>query len=91
MDISLAQGEKEGYRDHRSAEQEVAPTSEYLTYDTQLPVPCRGHGADDSVVLPEEPNLRRYENPFDWSKGRKRALIWISSIGTTSTSYTAGW
>jgi hypothetical protein len=61
----------------------------YLTFDTILPEPTR-HAKEPETPPPPEPNLRKYDNPFDWSPTRKQAIIWLSCIATLFTAYAAG-
>lgn len=58
----------------------------YLTWETCLP-PVPRHGILDGV---QEPDLARYQNPFDWPDSRKLTLVWISTVATAFTAYCAG-
>jgi hypothetical protein len=62
----------------------------YLTFDTILPEPTRHNKEHDRQPPPSEPNLRKYDNPFDWSPARKNAIIALSCIATLFTAYAAG-
>lgn len=64
---------------------------EYLTFDTPLPRPSKllaPHSPGNGP--PEEPELKQYESPFNWSPGRKRYITWLSCVATAVTAYTAG-
>lgn len=64
---------------------------EYLTFETELPHPTSIHPfRPDQDAPPEPPNLAKYGNPFDWSSGRKSMTIWVASIITALTAFTAG-
>lgn len=69
----------------------VAGTSEdpiihhFLTFETPLPSPTQL-----SNSAPECPDLKKYSDPFQWSKGRKNVLIWLSCAATGSAAYGAG-
>ncbi|KAH0272154.1 MFS multidrug transporter-like protein, partial [Aureobasidium melanogenum] len=63
----------------------------YLEFDTPIPrpsylsAPYQFHSTP-----PPEPDLKKYESPFKWSKSRKRAITWLSCLATTVTAYAAG-
>ncbi|KAF2140921.1 uncharacterized protein K452DRAFT_251723 [Aplosporella prunicola CBS 121167] len=63
----------------------------YLTFETELPhpstldPPCEGAPAP-----PECPNLKKYQNPFEWSHKRKSIILWLSCAATAMTAFTAG-
>lgn len=64
---------------------------EYLTFETPLPRPSKlltPHSPGNGP--PEEPELKQYESPFNWSPGRKRYITWLSCVATAVTAYTAG-
>ncbi|RMZ69763.1 mfs multidrug [Pyrenophora seminiperda CCB06] len=63
----------------------------YLTFDTELPHPSTIHPTQPGQEPPPEPpNLVKYTNPFDWSETRKQVTIWISSVITALTAFSAG-
>ena len=63
---------------------------EYLTFESTLPRPSRLLEPAQDKGPPEEPDLKQYESPFNWSPGRKRFITWLSCIATTVTAYAAG-
>lgn len=64
---------------------------QYLTFDTELPLPTTIHPQQPSQVLPPPPpDLVKYTNPFDWSETRKRFIIWTSCVITALTAFSAG-
>lgn len=81
-----------------SANNSAAPLDEvvwhYLTFDTALPIPA--HIKQDSETAanrsppPECPDLRQYQNPFFWSRGRKRFMSYFGCISTMIIAYSAG-
>ena len=63
----------------------------YLTFETPIPRPSYlGSPYNITTNPPEEPDLRKYESPFKWSKSRKQAITWLSCTATAVTAYTAG-
>ncbi len=66
----------------------------YLTFNTPLPTPAHvslSHLALNDRAPPlEPPNLKKYENPFNWSRSRKRFMSWFGCISTTICAYSAG-
>ncbi|KAG0645664.1 Major facilitator superfamily multidrug transporter mdrA [Hyphodiscus hymeniophilus] len=63
----------------------------YLTFDTTLPHPSRQFPSDSSEqAAPPQPDLKKFTSPFLWSKSRKNFTVWLSSIATMITAYTAG-
>lgn len=63
---------------------------EYLTFETPLPRSSRLLTPDAHKPIPEEPDLKEYESPFNWSPARKRLITWLSCIATAVTAYAAG-
>lgn len=63
---------------------------EYLTFETPLPQPTRLPVPDAHNPPPEQPDLKEYESPFDWSPARKRFITWLSCLATAITAYAAG-
>jgi hypothetical protein len=63
----------------------------YLTFDTELPsVPL---GAEDDALRPSPPpcpDLRKFDNPFLWSRTRKSFMTWLSCLITVSAAYSSG-
>src|SRR5437868_7080346 len=59
-----------------------------LEFDTELPAPA--YPPNISSDPPPEPDLRKCENPFDWSAGRKNFHVWLSCVATTLTAFAAG-
>lgn len=65
----------------------------YLTFETELPpvVSQRGGGSKGGAKPPPEPpDLKKLGSPFEWSRSRKDAIIWISCVATALTAFTAG-
>lgn len=62
----------------------------YLTFETDLPPPTRSPLFDQHTKVPAQPDLKKYENPFNWSESRKRFITWLSCVATAVTAYTAG-
>ena len=63
----------------------------YLTFATPLPHPSTRISTNPSAAEPlPQPNLKKYQNPFEWSESRKSFMIWLSCIATLITAYTAG-
>ncbi|KAI9716196.1 MAG: hypothetical protein M1828_000422 [Chrysothrix sp. TS-e1954] len=60
----------------------------YLTHSTVTPAIGPLSGATSK--LPRPPNLKKYDDPMEWSSTHKRLLIAISCIGTMFTAYSAG-
>lgn len=61
----------------------------YLTFQSILPVkPVRGK--DCSGELPPMPNLRDYDNPFEWARSRKNIMTWLSCSVNITAAYSAG-
>jgi multidrug resistance protein len=65
-------------------------TYHYLTFETPLPRPSQISSKQPSISQPPQPNLKGYISPFDWPESRKSYTIWLSSIATVVTAYTAG-
>ncbi|RDW73381.1 hypothetical protein BP6252_07288 [Coleophoma cylindrospora] len=63
-------------------------TYHYLTFETLLPSPRLSPSS--TSALPPQPNLKKFQSPFDWSKTRKSLTIWMSCIATLVASYAAG-
>lgn len=63
---------------------------EYLTFETPLPQPTRLPVPDAHNPPPEQPDLKEYESPFNWSPARKRFITWLSCLATAITAYAAG-
>ena len=74
----------------RSIDSEQNVAYEYLTWDTQLPIPISPTPSPPSTTLPSQPDLAKYQNPLTWSRRRKDVLVWISCTGTLLTAYSAG-
>lgn len=63
----------------------------YLTFDTPLPLPSTQSSTKSSAALPPpEPDLQKFQSPFEWPKGRKNIMIWLSCLATLTTAYSAG-
>lgn len=80
---------------HTFTDDELPIQYHYLTYATDLPSPVtnvhEGLSPDAQQQSPPPcPNLKKYTNPFEWSKARKNFIIAISCIATSLTAYTAG-
>lgn len=60
----------------------------YLTFESELPSPI--HRAQSDGQPPACPDLKKYTNPFQWSKGRKHFMAWLGCLCTTIVAYTAG-
>jgi len=60
----------------------------YLTWETDLPSPSNFYV--NQLSAPQPPNLDDYVSPFLWSNTRKRMTVWLSSLITTLTAFTAG-
>lgn len=66
-------------------------TYHYLTFSTTLPDPTSNTSNNgSSAVPPPLPDLRKYENPFDWPSSRKNFMIIMSCVATAVAAYTAG-
>lgn len=62
---------------------------EYLTFQSVLPmVPFKGKNA--AAELPPMPNLRDYDNPFEWARSRKNIMTWLSCSVNITAAYSAG-
>lgn len=62
---------------------------QYLTFQSDLPmVPVRGKHA--AAELPPMPNLRDYDNPFEWNQTRKNIMTWLSCSVNITAAYSAG-
>jgi hypothetical protein len=61
---------------------------QYLTFETLLPQPVANSEAETSP--PPCPDLKKYLSPFLWSPARKSFIVWLSSIATVLTAYSAG-
>lgn len=80
---------------HTYTDDELPIRYHYLTYGIELPSPVitisdDAHSAHNGEAPPPCPNLKKYEDPFEWSKGRKNFIIILSCIATMLTAYTAG-
>lgn len=63
----------------------------FLTFETELPHPTSITPPTTGAPLPPEaPNLIPYTSPFEWSPKRKSFIIWLSSVATAITAFTAG-
>lgn len=61
----------------------------YLDFDTQIAVtPVFPDGAIKEY--PPCPNLKNYDNPYDWSKTRKTLMTWVSCATNGAAAYAAG-
>ena len=67
-------------------------TYHYLTFDTLLPTPSRPDFDRDELnqPLPEDPDLRKYRNPFGWKQSEKTLITILSCIATAFTAFAAG-
>ncbi|KAF2089042.1 MFS general substrate transporter [Saccharata proteae CBS 121410] len=64
---------------------------QYLTFETDLPHPSTVNPPYEGAQPPPEcPNLKKFQNPFKWSKKKKSIILWLSCIATAMTAYTAG-
>lgn len=61
----------------------------YLDFSTTVAtVPCfPSHSTTD---YPPCPNLKKYENPFTWSRKRKNLMTWVSCATNGAAAYSAG-
>lgn len=61
----------------------------YLTFDTEIPItpalPSTG-----KADLPPCPNLRRYDDPFQWSLARKRLVTYLACACNIIAAYASG-
>lgn len=79
--------EKKSYESTRNVlDKSSAMIYHYLTFETVLPQPTRSQLA----ISTPPPDLKRFQNPFEWSKARKNFTVWISCIATSTAAYTAG-
>jgi hypothetical protein len=67
----------------------------YLTFETDLPIPAylprvEPSSTDTRSPPPQRPNLKKYGDPFQWSKKRKSILTWMSVTSTMLAAYAAG-
>ncbi|KAL1306094.1 hypothetical protein AAFC00_004212 [Neodothiora populina] len=63
----------------------------YLTFEMTLPRPSRIlEPTPNGTPPPQEPNLKEYESPFNWSPRRKQFITWLSCAATMITAYAAG-
>ncbi|KAF2501289.1 MFS multidrug transporter-like protein [Lophium mytilinum] len=62
----------------------------YLTFETELPSPTSIYLSEGQQSQPEPPNLVKYTSPFEWSRLRKKLLIWVSCAATSVTAFSAG-
>ncbi|CAD0047344.1 unnamed protein product [Aureobasidium pullulans] len=63
----------------------------YLEFETPIPRPSYLSSPYDlRTTPPAEPDLKKYESPFKWSRRRKQAITWLSCLATTVTAYAAG-
>jgi len=63
----------------------------HLTYSTELPPPtsiCPTR--EGQQPAPEMPNLKKYENPFDWPESKKNMTTYIACFITALTAFSAG-
>lgn len=74
--------------------QEIPLTYHHLTFDTQLPSPGRTRPSVDDTLAwnppPPCPNLRDFDNPFEWSRSRKAFITCLSCAVTITCAYSAG-
>jgi multidrug resistance protein len=63
----------------------------YLDFATPIPRPSYLSAPYQLTTSPpKEPDLKKYQSPFEWSDGRKNATTWLSCLATTVTAYAAG-
>lgn len=63
----------------------------YLTFETSLPQPSGLVALDQTKSLPPDPpDLKKFENPFNWTPARKSIITWISCVATAVTAFAAG-
>jgi multidrug resistance protein len=73
----------------KGVDQDGDIVQQYLTFQSKLPVkPVRGK--DASGELPPMPNLRDYDNPFEWARSRKNIMTWLSCSVNITAAYSAG-
>lgn len=61
----------------------------YLNFDTEIAT--RPVFPDNTVKdYPSCPNLRKYDDPYTWSKTRKNLMTWVSCATNMTAAYSAG-
>ena len=60
---------------------------EYLDFDTELPAYALTAPSQDG---PQPPDLRKYDNPFEWSAGHKNIVTALCTVATWCAAYSAG-
>jgi hypothetical protein len=61
----------------------------YLTFESEIPLtPVLPPGLE--AELPPCPNLRNYDDPFTWSKTRKKLMTYLSCSVNITAAYSAG-
>ncbi len=61
----------------------------YLTFDTEVPV-TPTLPSSKKADLPPCPNLRRYDDPFQWSLPRKRFVTYLACAANIIAAYASG-
>ena len=91
---SSLQGKIQQSRDASPATMSVKETPityHYLTFETELPAPTSFTSSlSDASAPPEQPNLKRYTSPFEWSPARKNVVLLLSCAATAVVAYCAG-
>jgi multidrug resistance protein len=63
----------------------------YLTFESPLPFLSRSTSSSQiEGSLPPQPDLKKYESPFEWSKSRKNVIICLCCVATMITAFTGG-
>ncbi|KAF2815033.1 MFS general substrate transporter, partial [Mytilinidion resinicola] len=62
----------------------------YLTFETELPSPTSTYILEGQQSPPKPPDLVKYTSPFEWSKLRKKLIIWGACAATAITAFSAG-
>jgi len=61
----------------------------YLNFDTEIAT--RPVFPDNTVKdYPPCPHLKKYDNPYTWSKSRKNLMTWVSCATNMTAAYSAG-
>ncbi|ETN38842.1 uncharacterized protein HMPREF1541_06883 [Cyphellophora europaea CBS 101466] len=60
---------------------------EYLNFTTELPPYALTSPYPDG---PQPPNLKKYDNPFGWSRAHKNTILFLCTASTWCAAYSAG-